>query len=75
MFEASEQEVKLYLICCRYRDICCELQREYKTLTFEDLRNLLHLKSSTQVNSTLRKNLLFLKGIGLIDFTEGVYTN
>lgn len=75
VFEASEQEVKLYLICCRYRDICCELQREYKTLTFEDLRDLLHLKRSTQVNSTLRKNLLFLKGIGLIDFTEGVYTN
>lgn len=75
VFQATEQETKLYITCCRYRDICYEMGRSFKYLTFETLREILGLKQHHDTNSTIRKNLLFLKGIGLIDFQEGQFFN
>lgn len=74
-FEATELEYKIYILCCRYRDICAEMGKEYKNLTFEDLRTVLDLKKHTDTNSAIRRALYFLRGIGLIEFIEGVFTN
>lgn len=75
-FDCSELELKLYLLCCNYRDMCVFEGRATKNLTFEMIRDTFDLKKTgSEVNKTIRRALLFLKSIGLIDYTEKLINN
>lgn len=69
-FEATEQELKIYYLCCSYRDLCCYHKQQYKSICFESLRDLFKLSKNTYNDGTIRKSLTFLKGLGLINFYE-----
>ena len=75
VFEITETEMKLYVICCRYRDLCCKDNSNFQNLTFESIRKILNLQQNSKTNSNLRRALLFLKSLGLIDFTESILRN
>lgn len=75
-FECSELELKLFLICCSFRDLCNYEGKQYKNLTFQDLKTHLNIKkSSSDENRIIRRAFLFLKSIGLIDFEEVLMCN
>ena len=75
-FDCSELELKLYLLCCSYRDLCCYENKSVKILTFESVKDAFNIKkNSSDVNKTIRKALLFLKSIGLIEYTEQLINN
>lgn len=75
-FQCSELELKLYLLCCNYRDECEYRGIKYKAITFEKIRDTFGIKnSSSNADKTIRRALLFLKAINLIDFTEGKTIN
>lgn len=75
-FGCSELELKLYLLCCNYRDMCAFEGRATKNLTFEMIRDTFDLKrTASDTNKTIRRALLFLKSIGLIDYTERLVNN
>lgn len=75
-FECSELELKLYLLCCSYRDMYVFENKSFKSITFEMVRNSLKIKkSSSEINREIRRALLFLKGIGLLEYTEGQINN
>lgn len=74
-YQATELEMKLYVLCCHYRDFCVEYKKKYKALTYEHIRDCFHITDDSRNNAQIRKALYFLKGTGLIDFTEGEYLN
>lgn len=74
-FEASELEMKLYLLCCGYRDDCCYYGRKIKNITFEQIRDILELKQKNTTNKSIRQGLIFLSALGLLTFEEGYYAN
>ena len=75
-FECSELELKLYLLCCNYRDLCVLENRPFKVITFELIRNSLDLKNTSGFkNRDIRRALMFLKTIGLINYIEGAGVN
>lgn len=72
LFQVSENELKLYIFCCRYNDVC---KKKYKSVTFEQWREILGVTLKNENNSNIRRDLLFLRSIGLIDFMETYTTN
>lgn len=74
-YQATELEMKLYILCCHYRDFCVEYKKKYKALTYEHIRDCFNITDDSRNNAQIRKALYFLKGIGLIDFKEGEYLN
>lgn len=74
-YKANELEMKLYVLCCHYRDFCLQYKKAYKALTYEHIRDCFDITDDSRNNSAIRKALYFLKGIGLINFTEGEYFN
>lgn len=74
-YQATELEMKLYVLCCHYRDFCVEYKKKYKALTYEHIRDCFHITDDSRNNAQIRKALYFLKGTGLIDFKEGEYLN
>lgn len=74
-YQATELEMKLYVLCCHYRDFCVEYKKKYKALTYEHIRDCFHITDDSRNNTQIRKSLYFLKGTGLIDFQEGEYLN
>lgn len=75
-FDCSELELKLYFLCCSYRDLCCYENKNTKILTFESVKDAFNIKkNSSDINKTIRKALLFLKSIGLIEYTEQLINN
>lgn len=75
IFNVSELELKLYLLCCAYRDTCVFQHRQYKVLTFEQIRDTLGYKRHNDIDSNIRKALIFLRGVGLIEYREGIIPN
>lgn len=75
VFETTELEMKIYTLCCRYRDVCVQLEQGFKTLTYEQLRESLGYTQQSVNNGAIRRALYFLKGIGLLEFEEQQYTN
>lgn len=74
-FNVTELELKLYLLCCSYRDECEYYGKTYKAITFEQLRDILGYKLDSKTDADLRRGLAFLKGINLIDYHMGYYNN
>lgn len=75
-FECSELELKLYLLCCNYRDLCILEHKSYKMITFEQIRDSLKLKNTSgSTNREIRRALMFLKTIGLLEYTESAGVN
>jgi hypothetical protein len=75
-FECSELELKLYLLCCGYRDKCVYEGKQFKNLTFETIKNNFEIKATGErPNRIIRRALLFLKSLGLIDYSERLINN
>lgn len=74
-FEITELELKLYLICCCYRDECIHNNKDFKVLTFENIRDILGAAKHFDNDNAIRRALVFLKGVGLIEYTEGQSIN
>lgn len=75
-FDCSELELKLYLLCCNYRDMCVYEGRETKNLTFEMIRDIFEIKDNSSLpDKNIRRALLFLKSIGLITYSERLVSN
>lgn len=74
-FKVSELEMKLYLLCCGYRDDCVYYNKPYKSISFENIRDAFGLKLHHEIDHDIRCALLFLKGIGLIEFQETYFEN
>lgn len=75
-FQCSELEIKLYLYCAAYQDLCSYQGIACKPITFEDIREDFQLKGTgSDINKQIRMSLLFLCAIGLIDYTEGIIIN
>lgn len=75
IFEVTELEMKIYTLCCRYRDVCVQLGQGFKTLAYEQLRESLGYTQQSVNNGAIRRALYLLKGIGLLEFEEQQYTN
>lgn len=76
VFNCSEEEMKIYLLCCNYRDICSFEGKKFKNLTFEYVRDALGKKDNSSIlDQKIRRALIFLKGIGLIEYTEKLVCN
>lgn len=77
IFELTEFELKLYIICCSFRDlqVAC-FNGKTKKLKFEEIKDILDLKdNSSNLNKKIKKTLYLLKGMGLIEFELGYYIN
>lgn len=74
-FSATELELKLYYLCCSYRDICCYEGYDYKSITFESIRDVFKLSKNTYNDSIIRRALVFLEGLNLIEYYETSYPN
>lgn len=75
-FGCSELELKIYLLCCSYKDMCDYSGAPMKIITFENIRDALKIKKKDgNINKEIRRALLFLKGIGLIDYQEQSLSN
>jgi len=68
-------ELKIYLLCCSYRDTCVNENRSFKVLTFEKIRDTIKMTLDAKNNAAIRGALAFLYGVGLIDYTEGAIDN
>ena len=77
IFELEEMELKLYVLCCTYRDIQVDCyQGNNKKIKLEDIREALELKDSgSTINKKIKKTFYFLRGLGLIDFEMGHFYN
>ena len=77
VYELEEIELKVYVLCCAYRDIQVELYGGLdKKVKFEDMRDALGIKdTSSTANKTLKKIFYFLRGLGLLNFEMGYYYN
>lgn len=73
----SELGMKIYILCCIYRDIQVEnYNGKPKILTFETLREELGIKDSGNTyNKKIKQMLIFLRGLGLVDFELSYYMN
>lgn len=75
-FECSELELKLYLLCCSYRDMCVFRGESFKAITFEKIKESLSIKTlNGDCNRDIRRALMFLKAIGLIEYNEKIIAN
>lgn len=74
-FEISEMELKIYLICCSIRDLCIKNNQTYKTVTLENLRDILGTALHSVTDAKIRHALYFYKGIGLLEFEECFKSN
>lgn len=75
-YGCSELEMKLFLLCCSYRDLCYYEGKNKKNITFELVRDTLKIKrSGSEPNKEIRKALFFLKELGLINFVEKAINN
>lgn len=69
--QCSEVELKIYLWCVSYNDICNANAQAVKAVTFDDIKMELGFKnSSSAMNTEIRKTLILLQGLGLLDFQE-----
>lgn len=69
--QCSEVELKIYLWCVSYNDICNANAQAVKAVTFDDIRTELGFKnSSSAMNAEIRRTLILLQGLGLLDFQE-----
>lgn len=76
VIDCSELEMKIYLLCCGLRDQCCYEGKAYKNITFQSIREIFDIKhNGSDINRTIRRALLLLKSIGLIDFKETLVIN
>ena len=77
VYELDELELKIYIMCCTYRDIQVELYNGVdKKISFEQLRDSLGLKDNgSTINRKIKKTFYFLRGLGLMDFEMGSYYN
>lgn len=74
-FSITELEMKIYLLCCSYRDTCAYKGFNYQPITFEQIRDVFNLVQESETNNNIRRALYLFKGLGLIDFIEGSYAN
>lgn len=74
-FEATEFELKLYYLCCGYRDLCSARGEESISITFEKIRDSFNLSKHSVTDGKIRKSLLFLRSLGLIDYIETYSSN
>lgn len=74
-FEATEMELKLYYLCCGYRDLCHVRGEATKSITFEKIRDAFGLSKQNANDVKIRRSLLFLRSLGLIDYVETFSSN
>lgn len=74
-FHVTELELKIYNLCCSYRDDCSYYGYPYKAITFEQLRDVLHYKLHADADAEIRRALVFLSGVGLISYQTSYYNN
>lgn len=74
-FKITEIELKLYLFCCKYRDLCVERNMNYKAMTYEDIRDILGLKKDARIDRSIFLALTFLEKLGLVHFSIGYTAN
>ena len=74
-FNITELELKIYNLCCSYRDDCNYYGKKYKTFTFEQLRDVLNYKLENRTDAELRRALVFLSGVGLISYQTSYFNN
>lgn len=75
VYRVTEQELKIYYWCCGNRELWLSSGKGLKHLTYEDLREELGLELHTYNNKKIHKSLVFLKSLGLLNFTESSYLN
>lgn len=69
--QCSEFELKIYLWCVSYNDICNASAKALKPATFDDIRTELGFKNTSSLaNAEIRRTLILLQGLGLLDFQE-----
>jgi hypothetical protein len=68
-------ELKLYYLCCGYRDLCHARGEATKSITFEKIRDAFGLSKQNANDVKIRRSLLFLKSLGLIDYIETFSSN
>lgn len=69
--QCSEFELKIYLWCVSYNDICNVSAKALKPATFDDIRTELGFKNTSSLaNAEIRRTLILLQGLGLLDFQE-----
>ena len=69
--QCSEVELKIYLWCVSYNDICNANAQAVKAVTFDDIRTELDFKKTGgAMNAEIRRTLILLQGLGLLDFQE-----
>ena len=69
--QCSEVELKIYLWCVSYNDICNANAQAVKAVTFDDIRTELDFKKTGSImNAEIRRTLILLQGLGLLDFQE-----
>lgn len=74
-FGATELELKLYYLCCGYRDLCFARGEATKSITFEQIRDSFGLSKHNTNDVKIRRSLLFLKSLGLINYAETFSSN
>lgn len=69
--QCSEFELKIYLWCVSYNDIYNASAKALKPATFDDIRTELGFKNTSSLaNAEIRRTLILLRGLGLLDFQE-----
>lgn len=77
VFNFTELEMKIYVLCCAYRDIQSDFcNGKNKVLRYEDIKDVLEIKDTGGAGSRkIKKTLFLLSAIGLIKFQTGYYIN
>lgn len=76
LYQCSELELKMYLLCTSYWDLCNYKGKKTQNITFEMVREALQIKKTGSTpNRDIQRALMFLKILGLVDYVEGFYSN
>ncbi len=71
----TERELKLYLLLAEMQERFCYLKSPERVFTIADLRGLLKLKKDSDNNRSIINGLIWLKALGLIDYSIAAEEN
>ena len=71
----SEQELKLYLLLAEMQERFCYMNSAERSFTIADLRQLLCLSKDVKNNKAIISGLIWLKTLGLINYSIAEETN
>lgn len=74
-FACTELELKLYIACVGYQDLCCHQGKNFKNITFAGVREAFGYSKKSATDAMIRRALMFLKELGLINYQEILLVN